>query len=98
MEAEGRGSVDNSDWGRNGDFHPTRWDSLQETARLLCESKLSANRESTVGLMTMGGRRVNLLATPCADDGRLVTSLQSIKLGMSAIYGRWRSCGVRQGY
>lgn len=72
--------MDNSDWGRNGDFPPSRWESLQETVRLLFEAKLQANRESTVGMLTMAGPRVDVLATPCADDGRLQTVIQGVKL------------------
>lgn len=74
-------SLDNSDWGRDGDFIPTRWESIQETVRCLIEEKLRANQESTLGLMTMAGSRVDLLATLCRDDSRLYATIQSIKLG-----------------
>jgi len=74
--------MDNTDWGRNGDFPPTRWDSVQETVRLLFESKLQANNENMVGLLTMSERKINMLATLCADDSRLNTVIQTVKLGI----------------
>ena len=77
-----KNSMDNSDWGRNGDFPPTRWESVQETVRLLFEAKLQANRESTVGILTMAGSRIDILATPCTDDSRLLSVIQGVKLSM----------------
>ena len=52
--------IDNSDWARNGDFPPTRWDAQQDAANLICEAKLGQNQESCVGIMTMAGRRYNI--------------------------------------
>jgi len=72
--------MDNTDWGRNGDFHPTRWESVQEAVRLIFEAKLQANRESTVGLLTMSAAKIDVLATPCADDSRLLSVIQNAKL------------------
>ena len=74
--------MDNSDWGRNGDFPPTRWDSTMEAVRLLFESKLQANRESMVGMLTMAGPRIDMLATLCADDMNLNASMQKVRLGI----------------
>jgi 26S proteasome regulatory subunit N10 len=74
--------MDNTDWGRNGDFPPTRWDSVQETVRLLFESKLQANGENMVGLLTMSERKIDMLATLCADDSRLNNVIHNAKLGI----------------
>ncbi len=29
--------VDNSGWSRNGDFHPTRWEAQEDSARILLQ-------------------------------------------------------------
>lgn len=78
----GQLSMDSTDWGRNGDFPPTRWESTQETVRLLFESKLQANGENMVGLLTMSETRLEMLATLCADDSRLNAVIQNVKLGI----------------
>lgn len=50
-------SVDNSEWMRNGDYLPTRMESQADAVNLICNVKTQQNPESTVGVMTMGGRR-----------------------------------------
>jgi len=51
-----RGSIDNSEWMRNGDYVPTRMDSQADAVNLICNTKTS-NPESAVGVMTMASRR-----------------------------------------
>jgi hypothetical protein len=58
-----RGSIDNSEWMRNGDYVPTRMDSQADAVNLICNTKTS-NPESAVGVMTMASRRSH--APPCA--------------------------------
>lgn len=73
--------LDNSDWSRNGDFFPSRWSAQHDSANVLAETKCSLNVESSVGLMTMAGKRVEMLVTPLNDPGRILTSLHNVKLG-----------------
>jgi 26S proteasome regulatory subunit N10 len=49
--------MDNSEWNRNGDFAPSRWDSQQDAATIIAEAKTQQNPESTVGIMSMSGAR-----------------------------------------
>jgi hypothetical protein len=42
---------------RNGDYTPSRLDAQYDAAVLLCDAKIEDNRESTVGMLTMGGKR-----------------------------------------
>jgi 26S proteasome regulatory subunit N10 len=49
--------LDNSEWSRNGDIAPTRWTSQIDAANIICQSKTQQNPESTLGLMSMGGKR-----------------------------------------
>jgi 26S proteasome regulatory subunit N10 len=50
-------SLDNSEYNRNGDFAPSRWDSQQDAANVLCDAKLNQNPENTIGLMSMAGKK-----------------------------------------
>lgn len=50
-----RRSLDTSDWMRNGDYVPTRLDAQFDAVTLLADAKLSANPESTVGVLTFSG-------------------------------------------
>jgi 26S proteasome regulatory subunit N10 len=50
-------SLDNSEWSRNGDFAPSRWDSEQDAANIICEAKTQQNPENTLGIMAYAGRR-----------------------------------------
>lgn len=50
-------SVDNSEWMRNGDYLPTRWDAQADAVNIVFDVKTSSNPESRVGLITMAGKR-----------------------------------------
>jgi len=73
--------VDNSDWARNGDFFPTRWEAQEEAANIVAQAKCQENVESAVGLMLMAGRQADILVTPLSDPGRILTSFENVKLG-----------------
>jgi 26S proteasome regulatory subunit N10 len=47
--------VDNSEFTRNGDYTPTRFDAQRDAVALLFNAKTQSNPENTVGLMSMGG-------------------------------------------
>ena len=49
--------MDNSEWNRNGDFAPSRWDSQVDAATIIAEAKTQQNPESTVGVLSMAGKR-----------------------------------------
>ena len=48
--------MDNSEWMRNGDYTPTRLEAQNDCVNLLFGSKIQANPENTVGLLTMAGK------------------------------------------
>jgi len=73
--------VDNSDWSRNGDFFPTRWEAQEEAANIVAQAKCEQNAESSVGLMVIAGKQVEILVTPVQDPGRILASFPSVKLG-----------------
>lgn len=75
--------LDNSEWARDGDFVPSRWDSQQDTANLLVESKTQRNAENTVGVLSMSGRRPEVLAAPTTDISKILAALHSCKINGS---------------
>jgi len=73
--------VDNSNSSCNGDFLPTRWEAQEEAANIVCQAKCEANAESSVGLMVMAGKQVEILVTPVQDPGRILASFPNVKIG-----------------
>lgn len=43
---------------RNGDYIPTRLEAQHDAANMLCGAKTGSNPESTVGILTMAGKRL----------------------------------------
>ena len=75
-------SVDNSEWTRNGDYAPTRFSAQNEAVGYLANAKLQENQESSVGLMTMAGSRIQVLISPGREPGQLLNSLaKDVKIG-----------------
>jgi len=72
--------VDNSDWARNGDFFPTRWESQEEAANLVATAKCDGNPENCVGLMLMAGKQTEVLVTPMQESSRVSASFHGVKL------------------
>lgn len=72
--------VDNSEYARNGDFNPTRWQSQEDAANIVAQAKCDANAENAVGLMLMGGKQVEILVTPIPEPGRVAACFHGVKL------------------
>ncbi|UZJ54194.1 hypothetical protein CBS101457_003514 [Exobasidium rhododendri] len=73
--------IDNSEWMRNGDYLPTRWDAQSDAVNIVFDAKTSSNPESRVGLITMAGKRAELLASLTQDMGKMIGALHGSKLG-----------------
>ncbi|EDW77574.1 uncharacterized protein Dwil_GK24574 [Drosophila willistoni] len=69
---------DNSDFQRNGDYFPTRLSVQKDGINLLCLTKLRANPENNVGLMSLSNT-VEVLATLTTDVGRIFSKLHLIQ-------------------
>lgn len=76
--------IDNSEWMRNGDYTPTRLVAQNEAVNLIFSSKTQANRENTVGLMTMAGKSPEVLVTLTSDVGKILTALHGVKISNKA--------------
>jgi 26S proteasome regulatory subunit N10 len=48
--------IDNSEFMRNGDYQPTRFDAQSDAVNTIFQSKIDSNPENTVGIMTMAGK------------------------------------------
>jgi len=75
--------VDNSDYSRNGDYTPTRFEAQTDAVNLVCGAKTQQNMENSVGILGMAGDRVDVLITPTSDLGRMVSELVKMKVGGS---------------
>ena len=73
-------SMDNSEWMRNGDYAPTRHGAQYDMTSMLIGAKLRINHESTVGVLTMAGPGIKVLASPTNDQGQLYSGLHGIPL------------------
>ncbi|KAK9726380.1 hypothetical protein RND81_05G210700 [Saponaria officinalis] len=67
--------IDNSEWMRNGDYSPNRFQSLSDDVNLICGAKTQSNPENTVGLLTMAGKGVRVLVTPTSDLGKILACM-----------------------
>lgn len=68
--------LDNSEWTRNGDYAPTRFQAQADAVNLLAGAKTEANPENTVGVLTMAGKSPRVLVTPTPDLGKILNSMQ----------------------
>ncbi|CAD8098297.1 unnamed protein product [Paramecium primaurelia] len=59
--------LDNSEFSRNGDLEPSRWNAQQEAIELYINIVIDSNMESGMGLILGGGKQVRLLMTPTND-------------------------------
>eukprot|EP00951_Prasinocladus_malaysianus_P035777 scaffold371430_cov52-Prasinocladus_malaysianus.AAC.1 len=70
--------IDNSEWTRNGDFAPSRFNNQSDAVNLLAGARTQAHPENTVGLLTMAGKTPTVLVTPTPDLGKVLHSMQGV--------------------
>lgn len=71
--------VDNSESSRNGDYTPTRYDAQSDAVNIIFQNVVQGNPESSVGLMSMGGKGPEVLATLTTDQGKILEGLHQTK-------------------
>ncbi|PHH79557.1 hypothetical protein CDD80_4437 [Ophiocordyceps camponoti-rufipedis] len=71
--------VDNSESSRNGDYQPTRFDAQVDAVNVLFQSITQGNPESSVGLMSMGGKGPEVLVTLTTEQGKILEGLHRTK-------------------
>jgi 26S proteasome regulatory subunit N10 len=72
--------IDNSEWTRNGDFPPSRFQSQADAVNLLAGARTQANPENTVGILAMAGKTPRVLVTPTPDLGKVLHSMQDVEI------------------
>lgn len=72
--------IDNSESARNGDYTPTRFEAQSDAVNLIFSAKTNSNPESSVGLMTMGGKGPEVLVTLTTDFGKILAGLHDTKI------------------
>lgn len=73
--------IDNSEWMRNGDYSPSRFQAQADAVNLICGAKTQANPENTVGVLTMAGKGVRVLVTPTSDLGKILACMHGLEIG-----------------
>jgi len=48
--------IDNSEYMRNGDYLPTRFEAQSDAVNVTFQTKIDSNAENTVGIMSMAGK------------------------------------------
>ena len=64
--------LDNSEYMRNGDYPPTRFDAMADAAHLIFTTKTDSNPENSVGVMTGAGKGPEVLVTHTRELGQIV--------------------------
>ena len=72
--------LDNSDWSRNGDYQPTRWDSQEQAVNLISENRLESNPENSMGIISMAGKRVDVHSTLSNEITTIVNSVKKVEI------------------
>ncbi|KAL4423804.1 hypothetical protein ABPG75_001105 [Micractinium tetrahymenae] len=72
--------VDNSEYTRNGDYAPTRFQAQADAVNLLAGAKTQHHPENTVGVMTMAGKTPQVLVTPTPDLGKVLNAMQDMRI------------------
>lgn len=73
--------IDNSDYTRNGDYAPSRFESQADAVNLVCGTKTQQHPENSVGFLASAGDRVEVLLTPSSDLGRMIAELGKVRQG-----------------
>lgn len=87
--------MDNSAFGINGDYEPTRWESQVDCASLLIQAKLEANQQSSVGVGLIGGSQVQILCTLTSDSVKANSFLFGVKCSGELHFTQVRPSSLR---
>ncbi|KAI0829207.1 hypothetical protein BC628DRAFT_1408730 [Trametes gibbosa] len=78
--------IDNSEYMRNGDYLPNRFQAQSDAVTTLFQTKVDSNPENTVGFMTMAAKGPEVLVTHTKDLGQILSAIHSAqdKIGGAA--------------
>ncbi|KAJ2853091.1 proteasome regulatory particle base subunit rpn10, partial [Coemansia asiatica] len=72
--------IDNSEWSRNGDYTPNRFQAQIDAVHFLFGIKRNDNPENTVGLIANGGESPDVRVSLTADLGVMLKGMQGIEI------------------
>ena len=72
--------IDNSEYSRNGDYAPSRFQAQADAINLLAGAKTQHHPENTVGVMSMAGISPTVMVTPTADLGKVLQAMQGVEI------------------
>ncbi|KAJ2848787.1 proteasome regulatory particle base subunit rpn10 [Coemansia brasiliensis] len=72
--------VDNSEWSRNGDYMPNRYDAQVDAVRYLFNVKTADNPENTVGVIASAGNMPQVLVSLTGDQGVLLRGMHELRI------------------
>ncbi|KAG8824943.1 hypothetical protein FRC18_010415 [Serendipita sp. 400] len=88
--------IDNSEYMRNGDYPPNRFDAQADAVTTVFSAKVDSNPENTAGVMTMAGKSPEVLVTPTQDIGKILTALHGSKSSISGSVDVLTSISIAQ--
>ncbi|KAL1659706.1 hypothetical protein GGF50DRAFT_107219 [Schizophyllum commune] len=71
--------IDNSEFMRNGDYAPTRFDAQADAVNIVFQTKIDSNPENTVGVMSMAGKGPEVLVTHSKDLGQILQAIHKTR-------------------
>ncbi|KAF9236425.1 hypothetical protein BU15DRAFT_64020 [Melanogaster broomeanus] len=80
--------IDNSEYMRNGDYMPSRFDAQSDAVNTIFQTKTDSNPENTVGLMTMANKGPEVLVTHSKDLGGSIDIPTAINIAQLALKHR----------
>ncbi|GJJ07840.1 hypothetical protein Clacol_002045 [Clathrus columnatus] len=75
--------LDDSEFMRNGDYLPTRFDAQSDAVTTVFRSKIDSNAENTVGVMTSAGKGPQVLVTHTKELGQVLSGLHKTEQQIS---------------
>ncbi|KAJ2160792.1 proteasome regulatory particle base subunit rpn10 [Coemansia sp. RSA 552] len=70
--------IDNSEWSRNGDYMPTRYQAQIDAVRYLFNAKTGDNPENTVGVLANAGDSPQVLVSLTNDQGVMLNGMHGL--------------------
>ncbi|ETO32601.1 hypothetical protein RFI_04518 [Reticulomyxa filosa] len=78
-------SCDCTEWMRNGDFTPNRFDAQKDAVGVICQTKIDQHPENTVGIIAMGkDQKAEVLVNCSRETGRVLAAAHKMKIEGSA--------------
>jgi len=77
-------AVDNSEFMRNGDYTPSRYDAQYDACNLIFGRKSEDNAESALALVSTAGDKAEVHVALTLEIGDVITALQKVRIGGKA--------------